>query len=426
MLRPMLAVGVHALATEHLPRWLTKELAGIAGWQLLGVATLIFAALLLRRLVLHFVSSYLRQLAGQLAPRLEQGVGRAAQPLAGLSVAAVFALGWPLLGFSLQVDQAALLGARILGVASAVWLFYRQIDVISEVMAAKAETTATRLDDQLVPLVRRTMKVFAVLIGGIFVLQNLSIDVGSLIAGLGLGGLAFALAAKDTLANFFGSLVIFVDRPFQIGDWVIIGSIEGTVEDVGFRTTRIRTFYDSLVTVPNAKLTATAIDNMGARSYRRINVRLGLTYSTSPQKMQAFVEALRAIVAAHPMTRKDKYEIHFNSFGSYALEILFYVFVKVPSWSEELAARHEIFLAVLDAAARLGVSFAFPTSTLHIESCTAPQPPRAERTGLSATELRSAVESYGPAGERANPRFGLTQGFLPGGAAETVGEERTP
>jgi MscS family membrane protein len=400
---------------KHLPGWLLREVVGIAVWQVIGIFVLIFLALLLRRVVVHVVTAYMRRLAKHVHDTLEDAVERAAQPLSGLVMALVFGLGFPLLGFSDRVDAVISLAVRLLAVSSAVWLFYRQIDVISKLMAEKAEQTETRLDDQLVPLVRRTLKAFAVVIGGIFILQNLSVDVASLVAGLGLGGLAFALAAKDTLANVFGSLVIFVDRPFQIGDWVCIEKQHGTVEDVGFRTTKIRTFYNSLMTVPNSKLTATMIDNYGLREYRRINVKLQLTYSTTPEQMQAFVEACRAIVSAHPHTRKDYYEIHFNDFSAYSLDVMFYVFVKVPSWSDELKARHELFLSVMRAAKQLGVEFAFPTRTLHIDSHYADEP---RAVGGSSPkpkdDLQSVVRSFGPGGAEANRPYALTHGYFAG------------
>lgn len=409
-------------AQKHLSAWLLREVVGIAIYQLLGILLLIFLALFFQRIAVFFVSSYMRRLAHHVHSTLEESVERAAQPLSGLAMALVFGLGFPLLGFSLPVDNMVALAVRLLAVASGVWLFYRQIDVASRLLAHKAAQTETRLDDQLVPLVRRTLKTFAVVIGGIFILQNLSVDVASLVAGLGLGGLAFALAAKDTLANVFGSLVIFVDRPFQIGDWVCIEKVHGTVEDVGFRTTKIRTFYNSLVTVPNSKLTATMIDNYGARTYRRIKVDLGLTYSTTPAQMQAFVEALRAIVAAHPLTRKDYYEIHFNNFGPYSLDVLFYVFVQVPGWSDELKARHELFLSIIQVAQELGVEFAFPTRTLHVDSVFQDAPRVVGRSKpASKEELESIVQRYGPDGERANPRFDLTHGYF--ASAQTVRAE---
>lgn len=396
-----------------LPPWAHGTFLGVSLAKIFGVLGLIGLALIIRRIVAYVVSSQLQQVARVVSLRLEQIVSRSAMPLSGLSMALVFAVGFEALEFPGRVNQVVALAVRVLAVASGVLLLYRQIDVVSDLLMEKAARTETRLDDQLVPLVRRTLKTFTIVIGGIFVLQNLNIDVASLVAGLGLGGLAFALAAKDTLANVFGSLVIFVDRPFQIGDWVVIGTIEGTVEDVGFRTTRIRTFYDSRITVPNAKLTDTAIDNMGMRTYRRIKLFLGLTYATKPSQMQAFVEGLRAIVAAHPDTRKDRYEIHFNGFGAYSLDVLFYVFVKVDSWSDELRARHELLLSALELADRLGVEFAFPTRTLHLDSMPGHTVERA-RLVIDRDELQAVVESYGPGGGAANPRFGLTDGFYPG------------
>ena len=399
---------------SNLPSWLSTKIGGIAVWQLFGILVLVFFALLIRRLVFFLIASKLRKLTARVAVPIQQSVERSAQPFSGLVMAGVFFVGFPLLGFSGHTATIVYLALRVLAVGSGVWLVYRQIDVLSAVLERRAADTDTKLDDQLVPMVRRTLKVFVVAVGGIFVLQNLNVDVASLVAGLGLGGLAFALAAKDTLANVFGSLVIFIDRPFQIGDWVIISDIEGIVEDVGFRTTRIRTFYNSLVTVPNAKLTDTAIDNMGQRRYRRIKTLIGLTYSTTPDQMQAFVEGARAIVAAHPQTRKDYYEIHFNNFGAYSLDILFYAFVEVANWSAELQARHELFLSLIKLAGELGVEFAFPTRTLHVDTMVG-QPPRqvGGKNPPSRQELSSIIEQYGPEGGANNPRYDLTGGYLP-------------
>ena len=150
-----------------------------------------------------------------------------------------------------------------------------------------------------------------------------------LVSGLGIGGLAVALAAKDTLANFFGSITIFVDRPFRMGDWIRTSAAEGTVEEVGFRSTRIRTFYNSVVSVPNSSLANSEIDNLGMREYRRLKTILNLTYDTSPEQMEAFVEGIKAIVKANSNFRQDYYEIHFHAFGAHSLDVLVYVFFSV-------------------------------------------------------------------------------------------------
>jgi MscS family membrane protein len=263
-----------------------------------------------------------------------------------------------------------------------------------------------------VPLIRRALKVFIVAVGAIFVLQNLNVDVAGLVAGLGLGGLAFALAAKETVANLFGSATIFADRPFHIGDWVRIGDAEGIVESVGFRSTKIRTFYNSVVSIPNSTVANAIVDNLGARVYRRCRTVLGVRYDTTAEQVQAFVDGIRAIITNNPHTRKDYYEIHFNDFGASSLNILVYFFLKVPSWSEELRQRHNVLLEILRLAKALGVEFAFPTQTLHIESLAATTAVP-NRPVPSDEQLATAVKAFSPGGSAARPQGPqLTDGYF--------------
>jgi MscS family membrane protein len=264
------------------------------------------------------------------------------------------------------------------------------VDIAAIIVGQKAAASESKLDDLLVPLVRKTLKVFVAAFGLVFIAGNLDIDVSSLLAGLGLGGLAFALAAQDTVKNLFGSLTILVDRPFAVGDWVLIDNVEGTVEEVGIRSTRVRTFYNSQITVPNANLISANVDNFGARQYRRWKATLGLTYDTAPDKIEAFCEGMRELVRHHPYTRKDYFEIHFNNFGGASLDILLYVFFETPDWSTELRERHRLGLDILRLAEQLGVEFAFPTQTLHIKQGSAPlQPPEMEGYEQKAESSRA-------------------------------------
>src|SRR5690606_12151232 len=263
----------------------------------------------------------------------------------------------------------------------------------------KAAKTESKLDDQLVPLVRKALKVVTVIAGVLAILQNLNVNVASLLAGLGIGGVAVALAAKDTVANFFGSIMIFVDKPFQIGDWINVAGVEGIVEEVGFRSTRVRTFYNSLVTIPNAKFTELSVDNYGKRRYRRVYSTLNLTYDTTPEQMQAFVEGIRAIIRANPYTRKDYYEVHMSGFGQHSLDVMVYYFFRVTSWSDELRERHNVYLEIMRLAKALGVEFALPTRTLHIESAAAPGAAREIPPPASEVRLAEICRSFGPEGE---------------------------
>jgi len=191
-------------------------------------------------------------------------------------------------------------------------------------------------------------------------------DIGALLAGLGIGGIAIALAAKDTVANFFGAITVLADRPFEVGDWIILGPIEGTVVDVGFRSTRVRTFYDSLITFPNALLITKHVDNLGRRKYRRFKTTLGVNYDTPPDKLESFIEGIRELLRTHPYTRRDYYHVYFHSYGDNALNILIYCFFTAPDWGTELRERQRLLMDVLRLAQKLDVRFAFPTRTLHM------------------------------------------------------------
>jgi MscS family membrane protein len=249
-----------------------------------------------------------------------------------------------------------------------VWFGIRLIDQLTDMWMEKAIGTETRLDEQFIPIVRSSSKVFFVIIGIVLFLQNLGYSVTSLLAGVGLGGAAIALASKDTLSNLFGSLVIFMDRPFHIGDWIEVGNIEGTVEEVGLRTTRIRTFANSVVTLPNASLTTTAINNWSRMKKRRIKTTIGLTYDTAPEKMKEAVNMIRGLIKDDPNIRDDFYLVNFDSFGPYSLDILIYCFTVTTNWAEFLNAKQAFLLNIMSGIHALGLKFAFPTQSLHLES----------------------------------------------------------
>ncbi|NQZ53139.1 MAG: mechanosensitive ion channel family protein [Piscirickettsiaceae bacterium] len=289
------------------------------------------------------------------------------RPLGLMAMALIWWAGLGLLGLPDTALIILLVAVKLLVSLSAVWSAFRLVDVMQALLMAKARHTDNKFDDLLIPMVSKSFKVFIIIIGIIFSADNLNVDVTSLLAGLGIGGLAFALAARDLLGNFFGSLTILLDRPFQIGDWVVIGDVEGSVEHVGFRSTRIRTFYNSLITLPNAILTTNKVDNMGARRYRRMKTMLGLTYDTAPEKIDAFCEGIRALIQLHPYMRKDYYQVYFNQYNSASLDILVYVFWETPDWNTELRERHRFLLDILRLAKQLDVEFAYPTQTLYLK-----------------------------------------------------------
>jgi MscS family membrane protein len=397
--------------SDKVPSFLRVGVFGIAAWRYIALALLIITTLVAGRIIGFFVGNLITK---AFRKRDAEWTTQAAQitkwPLAFIVMSALMAPILPELLLPARLNAILFLALKVIAVGFTVVIAYRLNDAFFDYLTRRADKTETRLDDQLVPLLRKAARLILILIGFLFVLQNLNVDIGSLMAGLGLGGLAFALAAKDTLANFFGSIMIFADRPFQIGDWVVIQGVEGTIEEVGFRSTRIRTFYKSLVTLPNAKVADAVVDNLGERTYRRLKMDLGLTYDTTPEQMQAFVEGVRAVLQANAKIWKDYYEVHFNNFGPSSLDVMVYAFLDVKSWTEELTEKHNILMEFLRLASTIGVSYAFPTQSLHVES----MPGEASRP-LSKEELIKTVQGFGPSGALGKPSGApLTHGYHPG------------
>lgn len=351
-----------------MPQWMREKFLGLFIWQWLGILIAIFLGFTMRTLF-SWIGALILKMARKTQTDWDDKLVEAmVSPTALLAACGIWLLAVKVLGIRGSTQTVVNVGLQVLISICLIWIFYRLVGVLTQYIRLRASRSDSRLDDQLVKLVSSSLKTFVVVFGVLLAAQNMGVEIFSLLAGLGIGGLAVALAAKDTLANFFGSIMIMIDKPFQVGHWVIIGAIEGTVEEIGFRTTRIRTFYNSLISVPNSNIATTGVDNLGVRTYRRIKTTLDVTYDTAPDKMEAFVEGIKAIIQAHPDTRKDYYHVVFNDFAESSLRILLYFFLIVPDWSKELVERQKIFLDIIRLAEQLGIKFAFPTRTLHVEA----------------------------------------------------------
>lgn len=248
------------------------------------------------------------------------------------------------------------------------WLVWVIGTATAESVIAFERLRTSSIDSQLIRLGIRLATIvlaLAILIEGA---NRIGLPAYSVLAGLGVGGLAVALAGQQTLANLLGSLIIMLEKPFTIGQWIKVDGIEGTVEDVGFRSTRIRTFYDSLVTIPSSQLVNSTIDNFDRRRRREVKTVLGLTYDTPPDKIDAFVAGVRELLSAHPDVRKDNIQVGFVDFGPNSLDVSLKFLLRAPNRLAELAERQRIMLGILRLAEAEGVRFAFPTQTLHVES----------------------------------------------------------
>ena len=372
-------------------------------WQIVFAFILIIIAIIAKKLSVLLLNLFFRHNSSMTnVTRIKKIIEPVTHPLGGITMAVTLYLGIPWLQLPIEISRILQPMSYALGIFSLAWFSYQLVNVFSAWLSFRAANTSTKLDDQSVPFIRKTLKAMIIVIGGVFILQNLNINVSSLVAGLGIGGLAFALAAKDSIANFFGSAVIFIDKPFQIDDWIIIENVEGIIEEIGFRTTKIRTFYNSVITIPNAKMTTATIDNYGARRYRRYKTTLSLTYDTPPERMLALCEGIRAVLCASPSIRKDYYVVEFVNFGQIGLEILVYTFIESPDWASELRVRTYLNMELIRLAKALDIRFAFPTQTIHVDSVThTPSPSQSYDT----SHLQQTINAFGPQGEQSQATY---------------------
>lgn len=353
-----------------VPKFGQKKFLGLAVWQYLGLVLMLFSGFLI-----YLALKWLLKLLFQRLSRIK--LDQTWLPMQHINQLTRYASILLVLRYFKAIQPSLLLPPQTADFSNkAIWLLstlfvmlvlFKVLDILVLYARRITSRTENRLDEQLVPIFKTLLQILIVSAVIIQVFRMFNIDITAIIAGLSIGGLALALAAKDTAQNLFGSVTLFLDRPFQVGDWVSFEDVDGTVEEIGIRATRVRTFANSLVYVPNGKLANMNINNYGLRNFRRYKTVISVTYDTPPEKIEQYVDGLRRIVEEHPNTRKDYFEIHLNEFSGSSLDILFYIFFEVPSWSAELNARQEIMLSAIRLAEDMSVNFAFPSTSIYVE-----------------------------------------------------------
>ncbi len=330
---------------------------------------LILITFLLRKIIYTYIIKLLKIFSKKLETKISIKTYKSlSTPLIILSISIVWISSLPLWPLSPETSALLLKIGKAFLYFGIVSLTYQLSNIFIPYFEKQTLQHNGKIDLILFPLIKKGLRVLLFLLGFFLIGGALGFDLKGPMAGLGLGGLAFALAAKDTLSNLFGSLTVLIDRPFQVGDWVVIGTdIEGTIEEVGLRSTRVRTFYDSLVTVPNGQLTNLHIDNYGRRKFRRFKSTLSLVYDTRAEEIELFCQEIKKLIEDHPLTRKEAYHVYFNSMGDYSLNVILYFFWEVPDWPSELKQRHLFLKDILNLAKDLKISFAFPTQTIEMK-----------------------------------------------------------
>lgn len=355
---------------SYLQQLIDETVMGISLIRFVIVFIVLFIAFTLKRVIAHFFTKTIFKAAQKTATQADDILLRSLnKPIEFLVITLGIYVSIEVLQLPKQptnLDQIARNLLQILLTFNLAWFCYNVVSLLEHWLSHWAGRTESTLDDQLVPFVRKTLRIFIVFLAILFLVQNLGYSISGLLASLGLGGLAVALAAKDSLSNIFGSLMILLDRPFTIGDWIKANDLEGTVEEVGFRSTRIRTFAKTLITIPNSALMNMSIDNYSQMPKRRIKLSVGITYGTTPTQMRQAVAAIRQMLQDHPAIDQDFFLVNFTDFGASSLDIMVYCFTTSTVWGEYLEAREDVCLKIMETLADMGLEIAFPSQTLYL------------------------------------------------------------
>ncbi len=274
-------------------------------------------------------------------------------------------------GISSVVENIWTQTAKAIGALAVAYFIYRLVDIIEYYLLRWTSKTQTKLDDMLVPVVRKAMRVTIAIVAVIFIVDNVfDQDVKSILVGAGVGGIAVALAAKETIANFFGSITIFADRPFQIDELVKIDGHFGPVEDVGFRSTRVRTLEGHLITIPNSIVANSIVENVGRRPFIRRTSNITITYDSGHTKAKKAVEIIKDILANVPEVNADSDKpprVYFNEFNDCSLNIYMSYWVKPPDYWLYYEVNQRINLEMMKRFEAEKIEFAFPTQTLYVK-----------------------------------------------------------
>ncbi len=390
-------------------------------WQWIGLLLLVFvayvAAWLVAGLVGRSLGPVLRRTATDVDDRLLAVVGG---PLRLIMAVLVFSAGKLTLGLAVPVRHTLSGIEDTLLIIAVAWIILRLLDLITdlvkEYLVRRAQVSAT----SLLPPGRKTAKVIVVGIAAIALLNSFGFNVTALLAGLGVGGIALALAAQKSLENLFGGITLYVDQPVRVGDFCRFGDKIGTVEDIGLRSTRVRTLDRTVVSIPNAEFANLQLDNFAKRDKIWYHPRIGLRYETSPDQIRYILVEIRKMLYAHPKIDPDPARIRFVGFGAYSLDLDIFAYVKVADYGEFLEVAEDVNLRIMDIVERAGSSFAFPSQTTYIESS----------AGLNAELVREAeeeVQKWREQNELCLPKFpkeriaelGNTLDYPPKGAAVT-------
>lgn len=352
---------------QKIEELLEYQLWEIPAGRILTFLVVIFSLLIVRHFIVKILVKLFRKASEKTQNKLDDKIVDICEPpFRFLMLIFVFSVSLPILKLPEVLQGTVSHLIRSMVIIGVFWTFYRGTDLIRGLLEGWTQKTQSELDDKIVSFIVRLLNIVIILIGGMVLIQEWDYNVTGIVTGLGLGGLAFALAAKDMLSNIFGLLMIIADKPFSIGDWVVVDNIEGTVEDIGFRSTKIRTFGLALVSVPNAAIASSAVINWSRRGHRRMRFNLDFTYDSTPAQIKAFTMQAEQFLQNHKEIHQETIFVKFSGFEDSSLRVFFYFFSNTAMWGEFLDVQQRVKLDLMEIALELGLSFAFPSQSIYM------------------------------------------------------------
>jgi MscS family membrane protein len=354
---------------------------GLEFWQWVGAALVVLVAFPVSWAVTWLVFQIARRLAARTETRVDDRILKLIlKPFRYLLALSLLAVGS--LFLSLPSAISGFLGGlgKAIGIGLLGWVALRLINLAAEVTHERLESQGRTAILSLIPMGRTAAKVSILAVALLAILQNLGFQVTGIVAGLGIGGLAVALAAQKTVENLFGGATILADHPVRVGDFCKFGNQMGTIEEIGLRSTRVRTLDRTVITVPNGEFAQTQIENYGVRDRIRLYLNMGLRYETSPEQLRHVLTGLRRILLSHPMVDREPARVRFVGFGACSLDLEIFAYVLTGNWSKFLGVREDIYLRFMDVVKESGTGFAFPSQTLYL----------GRDSGLDAEQVRRA------------------------------------
>jgi MscS family membrane protein len=368
---------------------------------ILNVLLLVFALAviwLLRNLVTRIVMTPVREMAARTRKPLDDhAIQTIERPIRLLVVGLGIAIVTALFDFNPALDRFADTLARALVLAAIALFIYNLLDMISFTTQTLRTLIGVEIEERLLPFLRVVVKVFIIVMGALIVIQEFGYDVTGLVASFGVIGLAFSLAAQDTASNVFGFTAIVGDNPFEVGDYIMSGDIAGVVEQVGVRSTRIRKLDQSLVVMPNNKLSSNPITNWTRLQKRRLDFTIGVTYRTSSDQMRVLLEQLRILLKSRHDIDPESVIVHFINFGESSLQIRIIAYIMLSDWAKYTAEVEQINLAIMEIVDEMGVEIAYAGRPVSPEPASKAEP--VNQPKANATDARKYKTQNHPAVE---------------------------